>query len=419
MMRKFLRIGVSSLIAAFAFANIANAQSIKEAIDAAIANEPGFLANNAGLDIAKAKLNATKANEASSIGIQGSYGAQNADFGMGYDVIYPRSLAIAWEKRLYDGGAALARISAEEFALAEKNAQTLKAKSDLILETANAYSAVYVTQKMVAFAKDNLDAMKRFARDADLQFKAGETAISDKAMAEAAMYRAEAMLAQMQGNETIAKANLARLTGREFNVVDLDGAQIVLPPSALEAKESAKTSHPMILIANARAEQAKAQTKLANSYNMPKVSLEARATTIRDQFLSGYKVDDYGAYLKFSMPLWDNGRTKSAKEMAAFGNEQAKYGLYATQKAVELGVVEAYAQYDAALKGLNAARSANEAMKIVLKSVDAEFRVGQKPMSDLLDAQKNLTESYGQTAKAEAEILVAKYKIIAATGGNF
>lgn len=418
MMRKFLKAGLP-IFAGLLFANASNAQSIQQAIDAAIASEPGILANNAGLEMAKAKLKAAKANEASSIALQGSYGAQNADFGMGYDVIYPYSLAIAWEKRLYDGGAALARISAEEFALAQSNANNLKAKNDLIVETAIAYSNVYVAQKMVAFAIDNLEATKRFARDAELQFKAGETAISEKALAEAAMYRAEAMLAQMQGNEKIAKANLVRLTGSEFVVTNLEGANIILPPNVNNAKEGAKASHPMILIANAQYEQAKAQTKLANSYNMPKVSIEARASTIRDQFLAGYKLDDFGAYLKFSMPLWDNGRTKSAKEMAAFGTEQARFGLHAIKSSIDLGITEAYANHDAALLALKAARSANEAMKIAMKSVEAEFRVGQKPMSDLLDAQKNLTESHGQLAKAEAEYLVAKYKINAAVGGNF
>lgn len=418
MMRKILKAGLPFFVGVL-LSNGANAQSIQQAIDAAIASEPGMLANNAGLNMARAKLKAVKANEGASIGLQGSYGAQNADFGMGYDVIYPRSLAIAWEKRLYDGGAALARISAEEFALAEQNAANAKTKNDLIVETVAAYSNVYVAQKMVLFAKDNLEATTRFARDAELQFKAGETAISEKALAEAAKYRAEAMLAQMQGNEKIAKANLERLTGTEFTVTNLDGGNLVLPPNVNEAKTNAKAAHPMNMIANARYEQAKAQTKIANSYNLPKVSIEARATTIRDQFLSGYKVDDYGAYLKFSMPLWDNGRTKSAKQMALYGSEQAKYGLYATQKAIELGITEAFANYDVALAALKAARSANEAMKIAAKSVEAEFRVGQKPMSDLLDAQKNLTESQGQMAKAEAECLVAKYKVIAASGGNF
>ena len=39
-------------------------------------------------------------------------------------------------------------------------------------------------------------------------------------------------------------------------------------------------------------------------------------------------------------------------------------------------------------------------------------------MADVLDAQKNLTEAKMEVAKANAALLVAKYRIVAAMGGD-
>lgn len=392
------------------------AQDINVAIDAAIKSEPKFLAFSLNSDMQKSRLKGVKADAKPSLGLQGSYGGVNADFGLGYKEIYPRSLAIAWEMRLFDGGQSLAKINAEDFALAATNAEIVNSRNQLVVETAEAYSNYYVTQTSLEFAKDNLDANARYARDAKLQFEAGETAVSEKAFADASYARAKALYAQIEGQKQMAGANLYRLTGMNFENTSLDGALVQIPASISMAKEAAQEKHPLLIAANARLAQAQAQYKIANSSYAPKVTLSARATTIRDQFLAGYRADDYGAYVNVTMPLYSYGRISSGIDAAKIGKQQAQLGINATKRGVEMGITQAYANFNAALAQKDAAISAQEASTIALKSVEAEMRVGQRPLKDVLEARRDLTMANMELAKAQAALIVAKYKIIAAVG---
>lgn len=398
------------------FATQLMAQDINVAIDAAIKSEPKFLAFSLNSDLQKSRLKSVKADAKPSLGLQGSYGGVNADFGLGYKEIYPRSLAIAWEMRLFDGGQSLAKINAEDFALAATNAEIVNSRNQLVVETAEAYSNYYVTQTSLEFAKDNLDANARYARDAKLQFEAGETAVSEKAFADASYARAKALYAQIEGQKQMAGANLYRLTGMNFENTSLDGALVQIPASISMAKEAAQEKHPLLIAANARLARADAQYKIANSSYAPKVTLSARATTIRDQFLAGYRADDYGAYVNVTMPLYSYGRISSGIDAAKIGKQQAQLGINATKRGVEMGITQAYANFNSALAQKDAAISAQEASTIALKSVEAEMRVGQRPLKDVLEARRDLTMANMELAKAQAALIVAKYKIIAAVG---
>ncbi|MBN8649575.1 MAG: TolC family protein [Caulobacterales bacterium] len=393
-----------------------NALTLQSAIEKALASEPKFASIAINQEIEKARLKNTKANDASSLAIQGTYGASNADFGMGYKEIYPRALALAWEKRIYDGGQALAKVNAQEFQIAATNGEVLNARGALILEVVDAYANYYVAQKSLEFAKNNFDANARFARDAKLQFEAGETALSEKAMADAALARSKAILAQSEGQLKIAGANLYRLTQENISFATLDGIKPDLPAGQNFAIEQAKESHPLLAAAKARLGQAEAQYKIVNSNYSPKISISARAQTVRDQFLAGYKSDDIGAFINFTMPIDTVGRVKTGLEMARNYKEQARLGLNAAMRNIEMGIIQSYANYDAAKAQLEAGKAAEIALLQAMKSTEAEMRVGQRPIWDVLEARKNLTEGQMELARAEANLLTAKYKIIHAAG---
>lgn len=413
----------SILFANFATTQMANAQSLQGTIDAAIATEPNLAAMRANTEIEEARLNGARAAAKSSLGVQGSYGASNADFGGGYKTIYPRALMLAWERRIFDGGAALARIEASEFALAARNGQYLNAKNGLIVETAEAYLNLHTALQGRNYANDALTSAQRMARDAGLQFSAGEVAIDEKALAEAALHRAEAANAAANGQIKIAAANLYRLSGIEFpqsNInFEIDAKPLNIPATEAQAKEIAKENHPILASAKAQIAASEAQLRIANSARMPNVSISARANTVRDQFLAGYKSDDVGAYINFSMPLWDNGRTNSEQQSARASLGASRASLRAAERNIEMGVTAAYANYETQKSAAIAAKSALEATQVAFKSIEAQMRVGEKPVSDLLDAQAKLTSAQTENARANSALILARYKIMHAIGAEF
>ena len=399
------------------------AQSLQTAIDAALANEPGLAAIKANVEGEGARLDGARAANKSSLGVQGSFGVSNADFGGGYKAIYPRALALAWEKRIYDGGAALARIEAAEFSLAAKNGQYLDARNRLISETAEAYINLHNAYQGRAYATDALTSMQRFARDAGLQFSAGEVAISEKALAEAALHRAESALSYANGQVQLAVANLYRLTGIQFPQtnakLDITTKPLNIPANELAAKEIAKSNHPLLASAKASLAASEAQLRIANSANKPSVSVSARASSIRDQFLAGYKSDDVGAYINVSMPLWDNGRVASEQSGARANRDLARANLRSAERNIEMLVANAYINYDIQRAAVLAGKASLEASEVAFKGIQAQTRVGEKPISDLLEAQAKLTAAQSEFSYASSALILARYKIMQAIGAEY
>lgn len=421
-MRKYGRFAyVSGLfLSALLYTNLSSAQSLQSAIDAALSSEPGLAAARSGLEIEEARLAGARAENRSSLGLQGSWGASNADFGNGYKTIYPRTLMLAWEKRIFDGGAALARIDASMFSVAARNGQYLFARNNLVYETAEAYLGLYIALNGRNHANDALNSAQRMARDARLQFDAGEVAIDEKALAEAAVSRAEAALANANGLVKLAHANLFRLTNIQHNeqTLVIDTKPLNIPATETQAKEIAKENHPLLASSKAQLAASEAQLRLAQSSRMPNVSISARANTVRDQFLAGYKTDDIGAYVNFSMPLWDNGRINSELqgERASVGANRAS--LLAAERNVLMGVTNAYTNYETQKVTQTAAKSSLEAMQIAHKSIEAQMRVGEKPISDLIEAQAKLTAAQVELVKANSNLILARYRILLAIGGE-
>jgi len=85
-------------------------------------------------------------------------------------------------------------------------------------------------------------------------------------------------------------------------------------------------------------------------------------------------------------------------------------------RGIDMGVAQAYANFSANLAQKDAALAAQDASVIALKSVEAEMRVGQRPLKDVLEARRDLTMANMELAKAQAALIVSKYKIIAAVG---
>lgn len=399
--------------------------SLDEAIAAALANEPQLLAKDSMVGLAEARLKSAKADGKSQIGINGTYGISHAKIGVDgmipfkdFSDIYPRSLAIAWERRLYDGGASLAKVSEADFNLAAENGEYKNARNQLVVDVVSAYSDVAVAYQGLQFAKDNLTAVERFAHDAGLMFKAGEIPVSEKAGADARLAQAQAQYAGAEAQASMANANLLRLTNRAIeNPVFVNKAP-QLPASEQHAREFALENHPLLAAGRARVEAAKAMVKAANANYLPQVSAQVRGATIRDQFLPGYKQDEVGAYLNFSMPLYTSGKISSGVSQARYGLEAATRANQATERAINMGISQSYAGFYGAMAQVKAANAALDARLVAMKSVEAEMRVGERPMADVLDAQKNLTEAKMEVAKANAALLVAKYRIVAAMGGD-
>ncbi|MEK7660440.1 MAG: TolC family protein, partial [Pseudomonadota bacterium] len=249
-----------------------------------------------------------------------------------------------------------------------------------------------------------------------LQFNAGEVPVSRKAEALAALAGAQSLVSETQGSLATANANLRRLTGRDFTNPSLDGLPNYIPQNIATAREQALADHPLLAANKAKLAAAEAMVRAAYASRYPNVSVSARASTVRDQFLAGYKSDDIGAYVNFSVPLWTSGRTTANIDVARANRDALKAQNSAINRNIIFGVERAYVDYEAAQASLIAARASLNARQIAKDSVEAEFRVGMRPIVDLLNAQRDLTSAQTALAMTSGKLISTRYQIMAAIG---
>jgi outer membrane protein len=399
-------------------ASLASAQSITtldQAIDLALANEPSVLAARAGIDRAQAGVDGALAARRGNVRLQGQAAVGSNDYGQGFDLATPYSISIGYERMLWDNRANLAGIEGAKSTRVASEALAALARSQVRAEVARAWIDLAVALQQVSVAQANLTAVVRFERDAGLQFEAGEVARSVVAQATARRAQAQADLEQANNGVVIAGSELTRLTGQDAPLAALPLTYPTIPISLPDAM-SQLGNHPALRAADAQIAASRSGVAQAQGRAGPQVVGGVRAVHVRDEFLPKYRNDGLEGYVRFTAPLWDGGARSASVSGARAGVSEAEAGRTRTQRSLENGLRQAYAARATAQAQVTAANAMVAAARSALESMEAEFRVGERPMVDLLDARRDLTGAETALLRARGAFILSHWWIDAALG---
>ena len=163
----------------------AHAQSLDDAIAAAIETSPVLDAADARVDGARARLTQARSAFRPQVTARGQYAQAETDYGAGTIEIEPRSGVIAAEQLIFSGGRAIAGArqarAGRDATIAERNG----VRGALIADAAEAYLGVLSSRRAVQLRSANLAALTRLADQAQLRFDAGDIPRSELAQAQA------------------------------------------------------------------------------------------------------------------------------------------------------------------------------------------------------------------------------------------
>jgi outer membrane protein TolC len=267
----------------------------------------------------------------------------------------------------------------------------------------------------VARSEALLAAVSRFERDATLQFEAGEVPRSVVAQATARRAQAEAGLAEAHGVRDIARSSLFQLTGLEIEAAALPTRLPPIPPD-LESARTLLAGHPALAAANAQIDAARATITQAEGRAGPVAVGSVRAVHVRDEVLPGYRNDGVEAQVRVSVPLWDGGARRASVAVTRADLQAVEARRDGVMRLLEDGLRQAYVARSTAQSAVRAAAAGVEASRIALTSMEAEFRVGERPMNDVLDALADLAAAEAAHQAARAAFLLSHWQINAALG---
>ena len=285
------------------------------------------------------------------------------------------------------------------------------------------YLSLRAADASLVVTKNTLESRKKSLQIVQDKFQAGTASPLDLNLAEGSLATAEAQIADLRRQRTLALNQLALLTGQPGLTIEAgDLRKLPVPPvpppglpsSLLEARPDVRQAEETLVSSNA-------QIGVAKAALFPSLSLTGNyggeSAALSNLFKSGANVWSLG--LAATMPLLDFGRNSALIDQAKARQHQS---LIAYQKAVE----SAFKDVNDALVNLTeyaeADRAQEKRVQFAEKSLDLaqiRYQAGYVGFLDVLDAQRSSNDallSYVSTRQARLNSTVDLFK---ALGGGW
>lgn len=423
---------LSALVPTLLAADPACAQSMEQTLIRAYQNNPDLNAARAGVRIANegvpAALSGYRPSVNATIGIAGQYGESSAGFraypppgSPGYNVAarsMPRSATLSVTQPLFDGNRTTNSVrQADQNVLVAR--ETLRnTEQTVLLASATAHMNVLREQAVLDLRRRNVEVLREQLRATRDRFNVGEVTRTDVALAESALQGAIAVANGAEADLANARAVYQQQVGvAPGRLVPARTVEGLLPRSLDGAIIAGQSEHPAIRGARHGADAQLLQVRIAESALYPTLSLTASITRAAEQSTSANQTISGSIGATLTIPIFANGGRdyaliRQAKE--AYG--QRRIQIETAAASVRQAVTQAWAALQAAKAQIQAAEVQVRAQEIAVNGIREEYKVGQRTIIDVLNAQQNLTEARVSLVRAQRDRVVLSYSVLAAMG---
>lgn len=394
--------------------------TLPEAIAAARASNPGFAMRKAQADVADARLAEANAGRLPTVTLSGQLGVGQADlggfFGFGRDTIHPSQAAVEVRQPLFAGGAINAAIDRARAAREAALLDVGDGGAQLATQVAEAYVGVIDARESARLTEAEHRQVQTMVDQARLRFKAGEIPRSDVAETEARLAEVEAAAAVSDAQVVRAEARFRSTVGTAPDGLEPPAAPALAAATLDEAIVAAEDANPALLSAVANRRAAEAGLRAAEAGRYPAISVAASAESMRDQFFPGYRNDGYTVAIEGRWTIFSGGLVSGQISEARAALRGAQAAADAARAQARDATVAAWEDVLVARRLVRAAQAQSTAAASALDSVTEEVRVGQKPMLDLLTAERESLAARLALVSAQGNAVVATYRLNGATG---
>lgn len=286
---------------------------------------------------------------------------------------------------------------------------------DVVLEATRAFYGVLAAEDNVAISRRGLEVAEEALRTAEALVRAGEAVETAVLRARVAVMQARRELVQAEHTRTLARQQLALLTGLDGDVT------LVRPPRPASTGLSLDE-----LIRRGLAQRAELQA-LALEQRITELELEKR----QGQYLPIVRAE--GSYIRRRSPfpspvlssvavtatwtLFDGGRTGAdiAAARTQLREIAARRELLEKQTAQQIRA--AYLQVEALAASVDLLEAEMAFARRSAEQTRHQYRVGEATDLELLEANATLTRAERQLTLASYQLEVARYELERAVGG--
>jgi len=399
----------------------ARAESLREALASAYANNPNITssllaAKAAAEDIVRAKagtmprlgFGASITDNFTVAGAGGHTNGQTASLGLNYG------------QTLFDNGLTAAQTE-QARALTEVAKQALRnSEQNTLLEVVQAYMGVIRDTQLVKLRQDNVNFLQAQVKSSQDRLDIGEGTKLDVSQAQTSLATGVASYQSAVASLQSSQASYVRWVGHQPRNLTQDfNFHGMLPSSVDSAMSVADVYHPAILSAKAAIRASQAGVDMAQASFGPTLDVSGSLGLSRS-----FGDSDRGAGtplsgsvgLSLSIPIYSGGALGAGVRKANLGQMKSEVDAQATRAQVREAVVTAWSTLQNSVAQIDAAQQALDAAGLALDATVQSRDVGQSTTLDVLDAQATVTQSREALVQATTSRIIASFALVASEG---
>jgi outer membrane protein len=414
LMSKSATLRTLTMACAAALSTPAAAETLDEAIAAAMQTNPTLLAQRARLDATREQLPQARAEALPSLRATANASSAQDELVDGRDERWSAGLSAS--QLLFAGGRVAASVRQARANIAGAIANYTDAEQQLILDVADAYAAVRQGQAILAARETSVSNLTEQYRFAQAQFDAGLVTRTDVAQSAAQLAQARTQLVQARGLVAAAVEAYLRLVGHPPADLSAPATAGDLPPSLEQALELGGRENPVLLSAHAAAQSADAAVDIANSNFFPTVSLSAGLGEAGEFNGPNDSVSSDSVGVQLSWDLFTGGLNRSRSRQQRALRSAANHEVAAAQRIVREQVTTAWTSLQSAQAAVVSAREQVEAAELAYTGIRLEQETGLRSTIDVLIQEQQLLDARLAVAQAERDLVVAERNLLASVG---
>ncbi|MDI4657610.1 TolC family outer membrane protein [Xanthobacter autotrophicus] len=330
---------------------------------------------------------------------------------------WPRQFALTAAYTLFNGFTTANQTRTAESQVRGSRETLRNTEQSVMLNGVTAYMNVIQAIALLDLQRKSLAAFEQELRATRDRFNVGEVTRTDVAQAEARVADAQYQVSQAVANLSSARAVYRQVIGVEpgklFTPRSIEG---MLPSKVDRVISSGLAQHPAIKASEFAVDAAVFQVKVAEGALLPNLSLQGQLSQAYDSSIGVERVGAAAATLNLSVPIYQGGveyaNIRQAKELLS----QARIDVDVNRDAIRAQAVQYWGALEAAKVQIQAAQASVAANTLALEGVREEWRVGQRTTTDVLNAQRDLTNSQSALVVAQRDRVVAAYSLVSIIG---
>ncbi len=336
------------------------------------------------------------------------------------------SAGIQVKQNIYAGGSTIASVKGAENTVLSTRASLMSSEQSIFYQVIQAFLEIITGQAEIEQYQGNVKALTETLAATKDRFNVGEETRTSVAQAEAQLAEGIAQLKDAEASLEAKHATFQRLTGRRAKTVQKPSMSKDLPGTLEQAIQIGLENNPDVIQAKYDEAAAKYEVDRIGGGLLPSIDLSASTTKSSSKdsvtYVNGFsassndKNTNVSASVTMTVPIYEQGLTRSQKRGAHEKAAERRIGVETTRRKVTENIITLWANYLSAKANIEQFKTQIEARKISLEGTRQEMMVGTKILLDVLNAQRDLLAAQLNFIRAEKSFYLAFYQLLGGMG---